>query len=302
MNNIKRAIITGAAGFTGVHLVNKLLLEGIEVYAIVRPNSMHNSRLQSNNYLLHVIELEPDQYINIDKYVSYPCDIFYHLMWTEGKSWEEQRKNTLYSLDAIKSAKMCGCSRYICTGSQAEYGIVPMQNLMCEEITPSPITYYGKAKVEACKITRLYAKENDIEWVWARIFSLIGYYEPPKRMLPTLFINLYSHKTTNLSSCRQNWDYLDVRDAANALLALGLYGQNEEIYNVANGNFRPLKEYTEELKSLLSSDAEIVYGDDPNPFISLQPSIKKISNDTSWFPIYNFKDSINEYYNYLINI
>ena len=300
MNKIKRTIITGAAGFTGISLVNKLLHESIEVFAIVRPNSNHNFRLPTSNTLLHIIELDPDNYSKIHTYLSSPCDTFYHLMWTDGQSLIEQRKNIDYSLNAIKSAVLCGCSRFICTGSQAEYGLVPMNTLTTEKLATNPITPYGIAKVEACEATKSFAKENNIEWIWGRIFSLIGKYEPSKRMLPTLFINLNSNKTTNLSSCRQNWDYLDVRDAANALLALGQYGKNEEIYNIANGNYRPLKEYTEQLKSIVSTEASIIYGDDPKPFISLQPSIEKIQYDTSWFPMHSFNESIEEYYKYLI--
>ena len=296
-----RAIITGAAGFTGSALVNELLSEGIEIFAIVRPNSTHNYRLPSDNPLLHIIELEPVNYINIPDYICSPCNIFFHLMWTNGITLDEQRRNVTYTLDAIKASKICGCNRFISTGSQAEYGIIPINTIISEELYPNPVTPYGIAKVEACNISKEYASENKIEWIWCRIFSLIGKNEPKSRMLPKLFLNLCSDATTYLSSCRQNWDYLDVRDAAKALKAIGEKGHAGEIYNIANGNYRPLKDYTELLKSYVSPNTKIIYGEDPNPFVSLQPSISKISMDTGWTPKYSFLESIEEYYIDLLN-
>lgn len=43
----KVAVVTGAAGFTGAVLVERLRERGIEVYALVRPGSPHNDRLNS---------------------------------------------------------------------------------------------------------------------------------------------------------------------------------------------------------------------------------------------------------------
>ncbi len=300
MKKIKRAIVTGAAGFTGTALVNTLLSENIEVFAIVRPNSINNQRLSNINPNLHIIELFPENYNNIHYYINKQCDIFFHLMWTEGATFEKQSVNIKHSLNAITEAKICGCYRFICTGSQAEYGIMPPQKTTTEDINANPITPYGIAKLEACKETKKYASMNNIEWIWARIFSLIGKFEPKTRMLPSLFINLSENKTSYLSSCRQNWDYLDVHDAANALLALGEKGCKGEIYNIAKGNYRPLKEYTEFLKNLISPDSIIIYGEDPNPFISLSPSINKIKNDTGWLPERSFIDSIEDYKKTLI--
>ena len=300
MKSIQRVIVSGGAGFTGSILIECLLSEGIEVYAIVRPNSEHNKRLISDTPLLHLIELNPEQYSEIPQKIKTSCDIFYHLMWSPESGTDAQFKNINYSLDALKASAGCGCTRFICTGSQAEYGIVPPDELTTEDHILSPITPYGKAKTKACRITREYAKELHIEWIWGRIFSLIGKYESTGRMLPGLFLNLYSNKESHLTSCRQNWDYLDVYDAANALIYLGKMGQAGEIYNIANGNYRPLKEYTESLRRFVSPETNIIYGEDPNPFISLQPSVTKLKEDTGWQPNRTFFDSINDYRRYLI--
>ena len=44
---MKKCIVTGAAGFTGCNLVERLLAAGYFVYCVVRENSAHNKRLEN---------------------------------------------------------------------------------------------------------------------------------------------------------------------------------------------------------------------------------------------------------------
>ena len=43
-------------------------------------------------------------------------------------------------------------------------------------------------------------------------------------MLPDLYKTLREGREMHLSACRQNWDYLDVYDAADAIMAIGEKG------------------------------------------------------------------------------
>ncbi len=292
---MKDCIVTGAAGFAGTALTETLVEEGYRVYAVVRPGGMHNARLEG---LSHCISVECDisGYDKLPKLIPYlPGAFFFHLAHSGGKRDEEQERNVLFSETALRSAKLLGCSRFIATGSQAEYGAVGKDVSETEELPLRPVTAYGRAKVAACGRTKALSGELGIEWIWGRIFSLIGKYEPAGRMLPDLYRAMKRGEDFHLSSCAQNWDYLDVYDAARALIALAERGINGEIYNIARGDYRPLREYTERLKKAVSSGGEILYGEDPEPFISLQPSVEKLKKHTGWSPERSFFDSLKDY-------
>ena len=293
--NHKTAILTGAAGFSGAVLTEHLREHGVEVYAVVRPGSEHNRRLSSDDPGLHILELSTEEYASLPERVGKSCDAFYHLLWTGDPYVEGQKKNVRITLQAMEAAKACGCRRFLCTGSQAEYGIVPPDELTDEKRVPMPITPYGAAKTAACHLSRIRAKELGLEWIWGRIFSLIGKYEPKGRMLPDLFCALKHGQEIRLSSCRQNWDYLDVHDAAEAIIALMERGHDGEAYNIAKGDYQPLKNFTEELREILRGGDLIRYGNDPEPFISLQPSAQKLKNDTGWMSKRTFAESIQDY-------
>ncbi|MCR4798624.1 MAG: NAD-dependent epimerase/dehydratase family protein, partial [Lachnospiraceae bacterium] len=113
--------------------------------------------------------------------------------------------------------------------------------------------------------------------------------------LPDLVRKLKAGEQISLSSGRQNWDYLDAGDAAECIIALYERGHDGEIYNIANGAYRPLREFVEEAKAILNSHAEIHYGEDPTPFVSLQPSVEKTKRDTGWAPVVSFAEGLRSY-------
>lgn len=305
----KNVIVTGAAGFAGANLVMELLDNETDVYAVVRPGSSHNARLEeidSDN--LHIIPIEMDELERLPSEIfeRFPelsdedasFDSFFHLMWGGDRNdFEVQKVNVEGSLHAVKAASIMGCRRFIGIGSQAEYGAT--DKIMTETLAPSPITAYGSCKAAACYMTKSLCISLGIEWVWGRIFSLIGRFEPRGRMIPDLLDRAQSGMKMNLSSCRQSWNYLDARDCARALIAISDKGVSGEIYNITDGSCMMLKQYVERANRWMLARsghmAELTYGDDPDPFISLNPDGNKLYTDTGWQPEVEFEASLKDY-------
>ncbi len=288
-NTLLIAVVTGAAGFAGYSLTKQLVDDGYRVYAVVRPGSKHNKRLEGLD--LNIIELDASEYDKLPKMINCKCDYFFHLAWSGGRdSFDEQVINIAQAISALEASVSLGCNRFIATGSQAEYGVC--DSIIDERLLPKPVNAYGAAKVSAMYLTKRRAEQLGIEWIWARIFSLYGKYEPSGRMLPDVVDKLINKAEVKLSSCAQYWDYLDVEDAAKALIALAEKGQNGEVYNVANGDCRPLKEYVKEIVSVVAKDAIVEFGNPPTPFISLKPDVSKIVEHTGWKPTIDFKEGI----------
>ena len=307
---IKKAIVTGAAGFAGYSLTSHLLAHGYEVYAVVRPKSAHNDRLLPENIektlkldiekgslesaivqsnierydiekRLHIVELDSSDYGELDNRINDKCDVMFHLTWAGGRdNFDEQFKNISDTIKVLDEAVKLGCKRFVCTGSQAEYGI--KEGSITEDLNPEPINAYGAAKVAAMYLTKRKAEQLGIDWIWGRIFSLYGLYEPSGRMLPDLIRKLSNGETVQLSDCSQNWDYLDAGDAAECIIALGERGHSGEIYNIANGDYKPLKKFVEIMEQQFSKGGQVIYGKKADPFVTLEPSVDKTMQHTNW--------------------
>ena len=291
---MKKCIVTGAAGFTGCNLVERLLAAGYFVYCVVRENSAHNKRLE-NLANVQLVYADLAEYKNLYQQIQEPCEVFFHLAWQGGRyDFAAQYQNVEDTLGALEAAKKIGCKRFVCTGSQAEYG--PHQDLITEETCPHPIDAYGSAKLAACILTRQRAMDLGIEWIWGRIFSLYGKYEAETRMLPALVKSLRENKDFQMATDgRQNWDYLYVSDGAEALIALMEKGKTGEIYNIAHGNYRMMREFVGLVEKIVGNTACVVYDETKVSLYSLQPSSEKLKRDTGWLPQVEFCSGLEFY-------
>lgn len=294
---MNRVVITGGTGVIGIALVEECIRQNIEVLLIVRKGS---SRLGSipKNQLINVIECSLCDLETIDKEIEIKYDVFFHLAWdgTMGKKREDtilQTMNIKYSLDAIQLAKKIGCHTFIGAGSQAEYG------KLCDRITKDtltlPHTEYGIAKLTAGIFTRKRAKELGMRHIWVRILSVYGKNDSPETMIMSLIRSLKEGKIPKLTKCEQIWDYLYSEDAAKALILLAEKGINNKVYVLGSGNSRPLIEYVNEVKNIVSPSAElglglVKYSD--NQIMYLGTDISMLQEDIGWNPRVQFSEGI----------
>ena len=299
-------VVTGAAGFAGIHLTKHLAEHGYNVYAVVRRGSAHNARINdlSTSGKIRIIEIEDSDFGALPRQIDEKCEYFFHMANRPGtRSDEYAAYGNVEDINSVmKAAVALECRRFIGTGSQAEYGVA--EGLITEERQTNPFSMYGAAKVAECVMSRAQAQLTGMEWVWGRIFSLIGEYEPAGRLIPDLICSLKSAEINNergyvgirLSAATQDWDYLDAGECAEAFIALAEKGKNGEIYNVANGDYHPLKYYTEVLREMYAPGMELQYGDESSPRVTLAPSVSKIFEDTGWKAAISFEDTIRRVY------
>jgi nucleoside-diphosphate-sugar epimerase len=294
---MKRFAVTGATSSIGVHLIEKLLENNCFVYAIIRPNSNKAYRL-NNHENLKVIELEMDEYYNLDKYIAEKIDGVYHLSWYGGRGLLRNDniihfKNYIDSIYIMISSIKLGAKIFIGTGSQAEYGTCIGK--VEEDYIPNPITEYGKYKLKAFKTLSNLAKENNIKFIWTRIFSVYGKYDYEGTLVMSALKKLSNNEDLQLTECKQNWDFINVEDVANAMYMLGTYDCDDGIYNIASGKIKQLKDFVLDMKRITNSCSNLEFGAIEYGFegvVSLEPSINKLKSNLDWSCKINFEDGI----------
>lgn len=299
---MKKIVITGATSFLGIHLIGEWLKESCEIYAVVRPGSSNLKHIPINSRI-NIIEKEMFEYDELKKDIN-SADYFYHLAWEGTRApyrddKDMQKKNYECTVKAFNSAVQMQCEFFLGAGSQAEYGIV--EGLVDENYICLPNTEYGKEKLHAYSTLENLAKENNMRFVWTRIFSLYGKYDYSKTLVMSSIEKMKNNAPIDLSPCTHLWDFLNVEDAARALKLLAVTDCENGIYNVASGEYRPLREFVEEIKEVLESSSELRFGKieygSGGP-VNLMPVADKIKCQTMWQPIISFKEGIKKMIDY----
>ena len=298
MRIIKSAVITGPTGAIGTALCRLLTDRGISVYALIRPESQRKEHLK-NIKGVELIECDASQLAHLPKTTAdLYADAFFHLAWAnttgEGRNdMAAQIRNIQYSIDAVHVAATLGCSVFIGTGSQAEYGRV--DHALTSDTPCFPENGYGMAKLCAGQMSRIECEKLGIDHIWTRILSVYGPYDGENALIPALIKKLLRGETMPLTAGEQLWDYLYADDAAEALYRLALYGKSGSVYPVGSGRAWPLQEYLDIIRDIVEPEltlgyGEISYGD--RQVMHLEADISALKEDTGFEPAVSFDEGI----------
>lgn len=207
--------------------------------------------------------------------------------------WANTR-GTAVLLDSLKSLeKPC---RVVMAGSAAELGPVPVESLPVNEDHPcQPRDAYGLSKWAATRLGLLQKPPLDV--ISGRIFNLIGPGMPSNQAFGRFAAMLAASGTDpmrlsvgDLSSRR---DFVDVRDAASALIALAELGQASRVYHIGTGESRTMREG---LDALIALSGRVVTIEESAPSrcgpSDSRADIGRIVDETGWRPRVSWEQSL----------
>ena len=180
-----KVVVTGAAGFIGSHLTEKLLAGGDDVVGIDCLTDYYDRARKETN-------LEPsrgharfsfEELDLVDDNLSAALDgasVVYHLAGQPGvrPSWGSQfdqyvRDNIIATQRLLECLKGSSIKRLVFAGSSSVYGDAEMFPTK-ESALPRPVSPYGVTKLAAEHLTRLYTRNFDIPVVAVRYFTVYG--------------------------------------------------------------------------------------------------------------------------------
>lgn len=305
----EKVVITGATGFIGSNLASLYLEKGNVVYALVRPDSPNLDRLPIHKNLIPVfcdLEHVSDCVEEIGQ-----ADAFFHLAWggvnrQEIDSQEVQKRNTETSLECVKAAARLKCRVFMDAGSRVEYGITK-DGVMQEDMECHPVNEYGKAKLSFYKQAAPLCKQYGMTYFHLRFFSVYGPKDHPWSIISTLTRDLPGDKTVSLSACLHRWNFMYIKDAAEAVYKLHQSAKHIKpddeksgmAVNIASQDTRVLKEFVEEIHELAKGRGKLEYGtfiQAKEGALSVCPDISRLKSLTkgAWKEQYTFCQGIEE--------
>jgi GDP-4-dehydro-6-deoxy-D-mannose reductase len=243
----ERALVTGARGFVGSHLVRELEDNGFDVLA-----AGHTDGDVTDPYAMRrlVAAARPAHVFHLAGVREAPLDAL--LLVNVG--------GTVNLLDAV--AKEASSARVVVVGSAAEYGETDREPVV-EEHPLGPVTNYGIAKAAQGLAAAAVAARAGIHLARVRLFNLLGPGEPRSFVASALAARIAAIqagteapplRTGDLTTRR---DFVDVRDAARALRLVATHGEAGAVYNVCSGRTTRIGELVEQLLDLAGLDVAV---------------------------------------------
>lgn len=257
---MKTAIITGANGFIGKHLVKYLISKGYYVYAITRSNVAGDAGMFQNGSLQY-IQCALHEYQKLPSLIG-RCDLFFHLAW-QGVSdnyaadYEVQLDNAKHACDAVAAAHGLHCRKFIFASSIMEFEVAA---LMMTDINAGPRNIYSSCKQAASCLSRIVANTLGMEYCSAIISNVFGPEEFSDRFVISTIKNMLSNTVMEFSPATQMYDFIFIDDAVDILFRIGESGQNNRRYYVGSRQVVPLRKYIEKMKQTVNPAYPLCFG------------------------------------------
>lgn len=256
---MKNVIVTGANGFLGSRLIDKLIRKGVHVVAL--DISFMNSKLPESN-LIDKIETGLDSEKNIaDSISNAEYDAFYHFAWAGVNGPRKtnpvvQLKNIEITINCATVAKKIGCKKFLCAGTVAERAVESLEYLD----RTSGGMMYGVAKHCTHLILETYCKNIGLNFIWMQFSNIYGPDNKTGNLISYTIAELKNGNEATFGPAMQPYDFIYADDLIDAVIKLGENSTERSCYFIGSGEPRLLKDYLMEVGKICGREDLIKIG------------------------------------------
>ena len=250
-----RALVTGAGGFVGVHLVRHLEQQGDDVVQLER-------RVDG-------IDIADADALT-DAVVAAKPEAVYHLAGAAdvGGSWVAPREtflaNALGTLNVLEASRQAGAERVLAVTSADVYGRVTSDELPLGEDRPlRPVSPYAASKVAADALAQQAWLGHRLPVIRVRAFNHLGPGQSDRFLAPSIAARIAHNERDGgdevpIGNMTPRRDVTDVRDVVRAYRLLVEAGEAGAVYNVCRGSAVSVQEIAEALLAKASRPMRLV--------------------------------------------
>src|SRR4030042_661237 len=264
----RRILVTGAGGFIGSHLVEKLAASGAKIRAFVRYNSRGDTGLLSmlSQEVLNNIEIIAGDIRDLPALLSAArdVDIILHLgaliaiPYSYVHPTEVIESNVLGTMNVLLAGRENSVRRIVHTSTSEVYGSairVPIdENHPLQGQSP-----YSASKIGADKIAESFYCAYDLPVVTIRPFNTFGPRQSARAVIPSIIIQAINQNKIHLGNLEANRDFTYVSDTVDGFLCGAQTPHIEgRTINLGAGMEIRIIDLAKEIISILGKPIEIV--------------------------------------------
>jgi NAD dependent epimerase/dehydratase len=307
---MQTVLVTGADGFIGSHLVEKLIDEGNKVKAFVYYNSFNSWGWLDTfpKEKLNQIEIfagdirDPNGVRTAVKGV----DIIYHLAaliaipYSYDSPDSYVGTNVKGTLNVLQAARDYNVERVLVTSTSEVYGTA-MYVPIDEKHPKQGQSPYSATKIGADAMADSFYRSFNLPVTIVRPFNTYGPRQSARAVIPTIITQLLAGKTEiKLGSLHPTRDLLFVKDTVNGFVEIAKSSKTigEEV-NIATQQEISVQNLAQTIIDIINPNAKIVSDDirlrpEKSEVERLLGSAEKIKSLTNWQPNYNLTEGLKQ--------
>jgi len=306
-------LVTGAFGFIGSHMVERLLDDGEEVVAVgVSPPAEDNLKhltAHRNSHKLRIAALDLTELNSFKRLLkSFQPSTIYHLAalashrlsHRDPHPYLHNNLNTVLTvLEAARTTEPT--PKIVFTSSSSVYGDNPPP--LREDMQPRPRGPYALSKLMGEQLCRLYSEEYGITCPIIRYFNVVG-----ERCRGNIVFKIFADRIARGEPVEVNGKYVDgvfrpaerdftyVKDAAEATILVGERGVGSEVYNIGFGRPVSVARVAELLMTSLGRRVKVVERElQPHETLVSYSDSSKAREKLGWRPKTDIEEMVGRY-------
>jgi len=263
-----QAVVVGASGFIGSHLVDGLLAAGYRVKALARHLPGLISSVAQTNPALTLSPLSMGDGLALQEAVE-GSDLVFHLAsgsLPQSSNRDPQadvQVNLLGALKVLEAARQAQVKRLVMVSSGGTVYGVPQQVPIPETHPTEPTCSYGICKLAIEKYVALYSQLHGLDGLVLRVANPYGErqrLDATQGVVPVFLGKALRGEPLQIwgdgSTVR---DFLHISDVVAALLAAARYEGEERLFNVGSGEGLSLSQLVDLLGAELKRPLAVEY-------------------------------------------
>ena len=296
----RTVLVTGAAGFIGSALCERLVAAGDRVIGfddlsrgrrdrVPAPVTMVQGDIRdASDVSAAVAAWRPQLVIHLAAMHFIPDCI--------ARPRDTMAVNVQGTARVLDACRVSPVAHVIFASTAAVYA--PTDAPCVEDTTPlRPLEVYGESKLRAEELVAAFHRETGIAASILRLFNAIGRNETNPHVVPHIFESLQQSNVIHLGNTAPRRDYIDTRDLADAIVAVASVPSGLAVFNVGTGVTHSVDDIVQGLRSILRRDISVVQ--EPSRMrqterMVLAAAIEKIRHATGWAPRYSLEDTLRD--------
>jgi len=297
-----RVLVTGATGFIGSYLVEKLIGNRHEVLILKRSTS-NIWRIKS--IFKDLISYDIDKVTLKSIFDREKIDVIIHLA-TNYKKFHKSEDvenmidtNIKFPTILLELARTNNVKYFINTGTFFEYDFV--ESSLKENSPKTPFDLYASTKLAFEELLKFYAVNYNLKAITLKLFAPYGGKDHKDKLIPYIILNALKDNEILLSHAEQRWDFTYVKDVVDAFVKAMDYVQKMNIpydaFNIGRGEVHSIKEVVETVETILGKKIKVRYGAIPysdKEIFYARSDPSKSFNKLQWLPRYDLYNGLKE--------